>query len=877
MASQIQPSFSSGEITRSAFGRIDLAKYGSGLKTLRNMITKVHGGVVNRPGTEFVCEVKDSSIKGRLIPFEFSTAQSYVLALQNLSMQVVKDGGLVLEANKTITATTNATPVVVTSNGHGYANGNRVFITGTGLASIDNRFWILANIAANTFELAGSTAPGATSSTGTVARVFDLTTPYTTAQLPTIKYTQLADVMTLTHNEVKPKDLSRSDHAAWTLSDMAFEQGPFQDQNVDKTKLMQASAATGAGVVITATGHAPFLSTHVGMLIYLEQKDYGVPWEVGKSVLIGDIRRAEGKYYRAVNAATTGTLRPSHDNDTASDGTVDWLYVHNGYGIALITGFTDSTHVTVTVLNELPAPVVSATTYKWALGAWGGDQGWPGSVVYFQQRRALASTPKQPQKIWMSGTDAYTFFGKSAPIADDDSLSMTLASNQINAIRHMISFGKLVIFTSGGKWVLPDDDNNPILTPVKRSARQQGSIGASEVRPVIVEDTVLYGAAKGETVHDLAYQFASNAYAGTDLSVLSKHLLEARTIVGAAYQHVPFQVYWAVRDDGALIGMTYLKAHEVWGWHRHDTGNGRGWFEDACAISEGGEDRVYFLVRRTINGQTKRYIERLASRLYTDVKDCKFLDSCLTYDGRNKGATTMTLSGGTTWANTETLTLTASAAFFAAAHVGTEIHYEAVDGLILKLTITAFTSTTVVSVKSNRTVAVAFRGTATTAWGHARKTVTGLGHLEAETVSILADAHVHPQLVVTGGAITLQYAAVVIHAGLPIEADFETLNINLVGAGSALEKQKNTFAVRVMVDESRGIFAGRDFEPDHLMEYAQRADENYDEPVRPFSGIVSQRIPSTWEPGGRICIRQSDPLPLSILAVMPDLDVGNAK
>lgn len=945
-----QPTFSRGEITPSAFGRIDLAGYANGVKTARNFITHVHGGAVNRPGTDMVFEFQDSTKKGRQIPFAFSIAQSYVNIHIASSMNVVKDGGLVLEANKTIAATTNATPVVVTSTAHGYVNGDRVFIEGTAIPALDGRYWTVANQTANTFELSGSIAPGSTSATGAVARVFKLVTPYTETQLPALKYTQLNDVMTLTTAGTRPKDLSRSDHAAWTLADMPFERGPFQDINATKfgetAKGVAVTAVTGS--ITIESSHSIFTSANVGQLFYIEQKDVGTPWEVAKDVTAGEVRRADGKYYEALNTATTGTLRPTHEIDVASDGAVKWLYLHNGHGDVLLTGFTDANTMTGTVKHRLPSEVVktdhaitgaanngagltrvtsvahgfanddyilvydvagtveanglwrisavaadtfdlvdsvfvnaytaggTATrngTYKWALGAWGGDQGWPAVVSYFQQRKVLAATTRQPLKVWYSGTNSFDFFGKSVPLVDDDSFDMILASNQANPIRHLIDIGKLIVFTAastsdvrpltvgGGKWTIPDDDNNPTLTPTKRSARPQGA------------DYVLYIEEKGQTVQDMAYQFATNSYSGSDLSVLSKHLLEGFTIVAAAYQHVPFQILWMVRSDGALLGMTYHREQQIWGWHRHDSKNGV--FEDVSCISEGGEDRVYLTCRRAIDGQTKRFCERLSSRLFTDMRDAQFLDCASRYDGRNNTATTMTLTGGTNWTIGESFTLSASAAKFISLDVNSEIHFTGADGRILRLLITGFSSPTVVTVTGNHTVPVELRSVAVAAWGHGRKTFTRLDYLEGQTVGILADAHVHPQLVVSDGQVTLQACAVVVIIGLPIESDFETLSLNIASAGGLLQNEKNVSAVRIMVKESRGIFAGSD--ADNLFEFAQRGEENYDDPVTPLTGIATIHISSKWDKAGRVFIRQTDPLPLSILSIIPEFEVGGSR
>jgi hypothetical protein len=245
----------------------------------------------------------------------------------------------------------------------------------------------------------------------------------------------------------------------------------------------------------------------------------------------------------------------------------------------------------------------------------------------------------------------------------------------------------------------------------------------------------------------------------------------------------------------------------------------------------------------------------------------------------NKDMISAAIFSGPPWVDNEAgYQLVMSEDHFVPSHVGDEIHfYGAVNGTTLRLRILEFISATQVLVYPDSLVPVELQNVAILTWAHAKSFLRNLDHLEGRTVSVFADAKVHPQVVVTNGTITLDYAASVIIVGLPITADFQTLSINLVAPGSNMEKQKNTFAVRMMVQDSRGIFAGRDFSPDHLMEMPQRFDENYDDPVRPFSGIGSVRVPSTWEPGGRICVRQSDPLPLAILAVMPDLDVGGAK
>lgn len=805
-SSLIQASFTGGELSPSLYGRVDLARYGTSLKTCRNFIVQAYGGVRNRAGTKFLAEVATSSRRHRLIPFAFSTTQTYVLEFGHQTMRVYKDGGQVV-----------------------YSSG------------------------------------------GSAGLPVSVATPWSESDLPLLNFTQSADVLYVCHPSYQPRTISRTAHDAWTVAEFDNIKGPFQDINTNTSLIVQSNATTGTAT-LTVSGGSLFQSYHVGQLFYLEQKNFGQPWEAGKAVSLNDIRRSDGKYYQATNSATTGSLRPTHDADDWSDGAVTWRYLHSGFGICRITAVASGTSATATVILRIPDETTATASYKWAFEAWGGNQGYPASVAFHQQRLCFANTTAQPQTVWMSRTNAYVDFGKSNPIADDDAVNFTIASRQVNAIRHMLTLDKLVLLTSGGEWIVAGAENDTI-SPSSINIKQQGYRGSSTVPPQVIGNTALYLQDKGSTVRDLGYEFASDSYTGNDLTILSSHLVQGHTIEEWAYQQVPFTCLWCVRDDGVLLSMTYMREQQVIGWHRHDTD---GEVESVCVISEGTEDALYIAVKRTVGGVTKRYVERMNTRYITDIKDAFFVDSGLSYDGRNTGATTMTLtsSGAWTYGSAATFTLTASASYFVAGDVGSEIHLTGDDDRILRLAITAYTSGTVVTVTINRDVATELRSTAITDWAHARKSFSGLSHLEGKTVNVLADGHVAPQEVVASGAVALAQAATVVHIGLPIEADFETLDISAPTGETIRDKQKIVQAVRLLVEDSRGIFAGRN--ESNLVEYKQRAQEGYDAPVSLLTGIADILIGATWSKEGRVFVRQSDPLPLSILAAIPEVTVGGA-
>lgn len=819
----IQPSFAGGEIGPSLYGRIDMAKYSVALRVCDNFIVRQYGGVENRPGTKFVAAAKYPDRKCRLIPFQFSTVQTYALEFGHNYMRVIKDGAVVL-------------------------------------------------------------------TTGNV--IYEIATPWAESDLFNLKFTQSADVMTICHPSYPPKELRRYAHDNWQIIDVVTNNGPFEDINTVQTSTVYASAETGT---ITLTSNvAIFGAEQVGKLFYLEQPAVdSIPvWETSKTTAINDVRRADSNYYRANTAGKTGTLRPSHDEGMAWDGWggsgdtdtgVQWEYLHSGFGIARITAVaSNALSATATVISRIPSNVVGSTkaSYKWARFAWNSVNGYPSTVTYYQQRLFFAASAAQPQTIWASRTGDYKDFGKNLPVQDDDRIVYTYAGRQVNQIRHLIDVGSLIVLTSGGEFVAKGDQNNT-LTPSSFALSSQGSNGSSIVPPIAVANIALFVQEKGSVIRDLAYSFDVDGYQGNDLTILANHLFQKHSIVDWSFAIVPYSSAFCVRDDGKLLVMTYLREQQVFAWAPQSSD---GLYESTCSISEGNEDAVYFSVQRVINGQTVRYIERLSSRLFLDDQDAFFVDCGLSYDGRNTGNyRAVTLTGGSgSWPYEQQYTLTITGGtYFTSGDVGAQIQlpYTGQDpdsgadvAMELRCDIISITSGTAVVVQVNRDVPAVLQNVATTNWQMARETFSGLSHLEGQAVNILSDGNVEPQKVVTGGAVTLESPGAVVHIGLPINAQFETLDVNVNNQETLLDKKQLINTVTLIVNASRGIFASTP--GGQWYEYPQREFEFYDDQVNDATGKVEIKLDSQWDKNGRVKIRQTDPLPLSVLAVIPRVTVG---
>lgn len=563
----------------------------------------------------------------------------------------------------------------------------------------------------------------------------------------------------------------------------------------------------------------------------------------------------------AAGAGTGATVVCGIDETTAPYNQAAWSVI--------ATGFID----TGLAPDYQSAPPTQPTLFQSA-GTY------PSAVCYYQQRRGFAGSSNEPSKVQFSRSAVFSSFTKSTPIQDDDPVTFSLVSQQVNTVVNLVDVGELVIFTSGGEWVVGRADTD-VLTPSNINPRQQMYFGAAPLRPQIIGNTMLFVQARGSLVRDLTVDVYKR-YSSNDLTLLANHLVDGFTIVDWDYAQTPNSVVWAVRNDGVLLGLTYIKDQEVWGWHRHDTD---GFIENVCVAPEGNEDAVYLLVRRTINGATVRYVERMASRAITaltDVTSLHFMDCGLSYDGRNTGVETMTLSGGVLWTQAEQTTLTRSVGGFVAGDVGSRVDLTALDGTTLRCTIEGYTSTFVVTVRVNRTVPADLRTTATLRWAKAAKTFTGLSHLEGKAVAVYADGLVaaspnnsaYPVITVSGGSITLDQPYVVVRVGLPYLSDMETLDIDTAQGKSLKEGYQRIGVVGLMIDHSRGIFAGMAIPTGTdplagLLEYKARDTEFYDSPVNMISDYVEVGIDSNWNSNGRIAVRQVDPLPLTILSAIP--------
>lgn len=807
----LKQSFSGGEMSPEMFGRADDVKFQSGAATILNYKVRPQGPAENRAGFKFVIETKVSSKESTLLPFTYSTTQTMVIELGEGYIRFHTAGATLLAGSP-----------AAYDNSAAYVIGGLVSSSGT------NYYCIKATT--------GNAPANATYWYPLPSTAYEIPNAYAEADLFDIHYVQSADILTLAHPNYPTAELRRLGATQWTLVDIEFGE-----------RIAAPSAPT-----VAVGGAANYTYKYVVTAIHADG--------IGES-------KASSAGTDTGNIFTTGSI-----------GAISWsavtaasryrVYKLQG-GIFGYIGETETTAMT----DDNIAPDLSITPpiYDDALAA---TNEYPGAVSYFEQRRAFGGTDTDPQKIWMTkaGTEAELAF--SLPTRDSDRIAFKVAAREADRIRHIVPMNDLLLFTSSVEWRVTSV-NSDAITPNTISVRPQSFIGASNVQPVIVNNSVIYFAARGGHVREMGYNDTARGYITGDLCLRAPHLFDGYEISQAAYQKAPDPIVWMVSTSGLLLGLTYVPEQQVGAFHKHDTVNGA--FESCCVVAEGTEDHLYVIVKRTINGSTVRYIERMDTRKINDVKDMVLSDSSATYDGRNTGSDRMTISGGTQWNRTETLTVTALPAAFAypaLTDIGDVIEFTGSDGGLYRFTIQGVTSTTVVTGQIDKALPTELKGAAWTDWSFARDTVTGLTWLEGETLNILTDGAVHPQKTVSSGSITLDRPSSVVQAGLPVTADIELLpaTIGLRDGSFGQGRTKNINKAWVRVSASSSLFVGPN--ADNLIEAKVRTTEPYGSPTALKTGEIEIVAKPDWNDNGKLLIRQTNPLPVSIVGVTYEVAIG---
>ncbi len=814
-----QTNFTAGELTPKLFGQVDFKKYNNGAETLENLTVFPQGGAKRRYGSKFVCEVKDSSKATRLIPFEFNIEQSYILEFGNLYIRFYKDNGQITEATKSITAITKANPAVVTASSHGYSNGDDVWINDVGgMTEVNSRKYTVANKTTNTFELSGVDSSSYTTYTsgGTAAKVYQITTEYTDSQLADLQFAQSADVMYITHPAHEPTKLTRTGHTSWTIADVDFEKGPYLDDNTTDTTLTASATTVGTGRTLTASASL-FASTDVGRLFTL------------------------------------------------------------GTGHGKITAYTSATVVTVEVLVAL----TSSGSTTWSLGAWSNTTGFPRAVSFFEQRLMFAGSTGYPQTIWASQSGLYENFDEADADAAD-AFIYTIAANKVNTIRWLAPSKDLIVGTAGSEYKVGRPTGEP-LKPDNVNIAQQTTYGVYPVKPIQVGNVILFVQRQQKKVREFYYKFEDDAYSAPDMTILSEHITEGG-ITEVDFAQEPDAIYYAVRSDGELLGMTYQREENVIAWHRNVFGGKNSTCtvtvtdyanipvgsrlvltkSDGTSVTFTSETAGSSSPSETNGWRPNTNNNTTADNIYTAI------NGHADFTVSNPAANVVTITE-TSPSATGFLTITSTDGVRLAVTNETHADVKSVASIpesgedqvwvIVERIINGSTVKYVEYLDSTVNMDSTLSGTV----DGSSTSVTGLDHLEGQKVQILIDDAVYPAQTVSSGAITVSlpstHSTKTIEIGLGYVSTLKTLKVEAGSqAGSAQGRKKRYNEVMVRFLNTTGATINGDQLP------FRTSATPMGQSIPQFTG--DKRVTNLgWDRDGQITVQQTQPLPMTVLGI----------
>ena len=733
-------SLNAGEFSPLVEGRIDLDQYRSALTLCENFIPIAQGALRNRPGTTYINTAKSSVLADvtRLVSFVYSQDQSYVLEFGNLYFRVYRNRAY------------NSTEVV---------------------------------------------------------------TPWATADLPLLQFTQSADVLYVTHPNYPPYQIARTGHTSWTCTALTFDDGPFLDDNPDNTTIAVSGTLTKGGTVTLTATPGYFTANMVGGLFRLWATNIDVsnfqPWEPGKSYTTSDRIYHNGRIYSNATGSTktSGTIPPTHEEGSRWDGlgstNCKWTFESAFFGVVRVATYSSATSVTATVLQQLPFTLTSHASTRWAEGAWSAENGYPAAATFYQDRLWFGGTTFQPDTAWGSGVGDYPNFGSfnlSGQITSDLSITVTVASQQVNRIRWMRADGaNLVIGTEASEFLIAPATTAEGLSQSNLRIMEQTNYGSSTVQPIRVGPTIIIVQRAGRQVRELTFSPQDDRYIAPDMTALATHITLAG-VAEMAYAPEPHDLVWVVLEDGSLRSLTYDRDQGVMGWARHTLGgagdsNGNPPFVESVAVipsPDGTRSDAWLCVRWWLNGSLKRCVVVVNFDRDVDgaIEDALHLDCAVTYDST------------------------------------------------------------------------------------ATSTITGLGHLNGVECRVIADGYVHPNRTPSGGSITLERNASTVHVGLYAPAKAETMRIEAGSAnGTAQAKTKRISKINFRVYASTG---GEYGVRDRMGERFPLIARAPTDPMTASQALVSDDYEHRWPGGhekpGRIYFEQTVPLPLNMLAIFPIVD-----
>lgn len=913
--------FNSGELSPQLEGRTDLGKYYSGCRTLENFLVFSYGGASRRPGTRYIATAKNSDEAVRLIPFEFSTTQAYIIEVGDEYFRFYRNGGQI--QNDAGTAAYEISTPYDTDAGtnlfelHFIQSADTMYIvhpdyaprtlTRTGhtdfsLAEIEFERgpFLDENATLTTVTPTGFTIDAVDTSAetfsiaddGDLSGIFDVgenfivssstgsgttfTVSTATFASPTTTITVTGDITDSTTGEniivvegtctlaASSDTFNTASHtgALWKVThtaDAVKVSGSFSnsasEQNSDSVP-MQLNRKFDFTTHGTWTGDVSLQRSYNGGKTWKDVLP--VHYENDGNRQFSDSETVDDAIYRVhVDAGGEGI----------DSGTLKYNLIarsHDIDGVVKLTNIISATTATGTVQNLFGAIL---NTERWAEGAWSLDEGYPATVAFYEERIAYAATNNNPQTVWLSQTGDWPNF--LAGSLDSDSISYTLAADQVNVIRWLSPQEWLLIGTIGGEWKLGSGNNEDPLTPTQIVVKRQSNYGSAYLQSTMVNNVILYVQRHARKVRELVFSIETESWLSPDLTILSEHVTDSG-ITQLAFQRAPDPILWCTTVDGELIAMTYQRTQDVVAWSRHTSGAAD--FESVAVIPGDGEDEVWVSVERSVDDSTVRYIEQIQPRDWgDDQEDIFFVDSGLTFDGGLSVAIT-----NITQADPAVVTATNTFSD------GDQVRITNVSGMT-EVNDTVFSVATPMSASSfslrdsSDSVDITSASFTTYTSGGAviqvENNFTTLGHLEGETVDISAGGAFYGTATVSSSTITLTAFFNTVHAGLNYVSKLAPMRLEIPGQNVSGRTKRVTAITCRFFETLQCRFAATASDTLQAFSFVDEDLDELEAVATLFSGDRKEDFDGDYETEGNIYLQVDEPLPCTVLSILPEFEV----
>lgn len=918
-----QTKFSNGEISPTLYGDTSHPKYPSSLRTALNWLPIQQGALVKRPGTRFIAPFKDSTYVSRLIPFFFSDGQTFVLEVGNLYIRFYQKKQYVGNDYKLHTY------------GDSYAGG-----------------------------------------------YYELVTIFTTAMLPYLKYSQVGDVVTICYGgqvagvgAVAPQDLTHTTGVLgpWTIAatptkspqltwghngsslkftPQAYAGGTVYNKGNRVTTVIGGATYEWIAIQDNFSGQAPptvavlnFSNTAIqGNLYWMPATDLthiAENWEFAQTAIIQDVN---GVVYESNPTTVTSNEVVGPDRPLDCQGISLALEIDNGTYTVLAYRFYRGQNGVRGWIGDIVSPFANFTdegnspdysrqppknTDPFLVQA---ADSYPSVIGYLDQRRVWGASLILPATIMFSKAgDLYNYDRLNVPGALSDAFNVTLASEVMEQIRSFAPMRRGIVLTAQGEWAVSGTTGGPVANNTL-DAKRQSRWGSSWLNPIIIGTGLLFNTAKSNMVRDLypLYGLYADIWDGQDLSVMARHLLDLHTLKDWAFQSVPYPVIHMVRDDGALLSLTYQHAPPSFGmqlaegiaaWAQHTTGVGNDAFESVCVVPEPPEDAVYVGVKRLVNGVYKRFIERFNSPIcsaspyvagVSDVRYGVYSDCSVQYDGHEdqSGFTgiratidsiakpgsanpadypigtqvTLTTSGGAPFAATDAATPYNSAFIFDPENdlglgplKGHIVGYTDGNNVTLELDLAPTQAQLNIWAKGGP------QQYQPAHWGLAKASIsiTQLAGYQLDSndanglrgLLAIVDGDVQVPVALTNGIAYFQNPGVVIQCGIAYNGDAALLDLYLPNA-EIRNKFKNVHRIGFEIAGSRDLWAGPGFSK--LVQMKQRQVSDAYSVMGLETGYFEMLVQGQYNKTGQAVLRHYQPLPAILSSVLREVRLGDS-